>query len=54
MNKKKSEGRKRADALMIMLTEAEKAEVVRAAEAKGMTMSTYARTLLLSNARSGV
>lgn len=43
--------KKRDSALMIKMTDGEKAEVARAARAMGLTMSTYARLILLSHAR---
>lgn len=43
--------KKRDVALMIKMTDAEKAEVARAARNMGLTMSTYARLILLNHAR---
>lgn len=43
--------KKRDSALMIKMTDGEKAEVARAARTMGLTMSTYARLILLSHAR---
>ena len=40
----------RQDVLMIKLTKAEKEQISKAAEARGMTMSAYARALLIDNA----
>lgn len=39
--------RKRSNALMIMLSDAEKAKISQIAEQHGMTMSAYARMILL-------
>ena len=39
----------RQDVLMIKLTKTEKEQISKAAEAKGMTMSAYARALLIES-----
>ena len=43
--------RERSNALMIMLTEEEKAVVRAKADKQGMTMSSYARFILLADAK---
>lgn len=43
--------KKRDSVLMIKMTDGEKVEVARAARNMGLTMSTYARLILLNHAR---